>query len=69
MALTQISTQGIKDGTITGKVVIVIKDQYYTSIIIYNLMLEPIQKKAALESELQQIAKNYQEAQQVMQNC
>ena len=32
-------------------------------------MLEPIQKKAALESELQQIAKNYQEAQQVMQNC
>ena len=32
-------------------------------------MLEPQQKKAALESELQQIAKNYQEAQQVMQNC
>ena len=32
-------------------------------------MLDPTQKKAALESELQQIAKNYQEAQQVMQNC
>ena len=32
-------------------------------------MLDPEQKKAALESELQQIAKNYQEAQQVMQNC
>ena len=32
-------------------------------------MLNPSQKKAALESELQQIAKNYQEAQQVMQNC
>ena len=32
-------------------------------------MLNPNQKKAALESELQQIAKNYQEAQQVMQNC
>ena len=32
-------------------------------------MLNPEQKKAALESELQQIAKNYQEAQQVMQNC
>ena len=32
-------------------------------------MLDPNQKKAALESELQQIAKNYQEAQQVMQNC
>ena len=32
-------------------------------------MLDPSQKKAALESELQQIAKNYQEAQQVMQNC
>ena len=32
-------------------------------------MLDPKQKKAALESELQQIAKNYQEAQQVMQNC
>ena len=32
-------------------------------------MLDPQQKKAALESELQQIAKNYQEAQQVMQNC
>ena len=32
-------------------------------------MLDPLQKKAALESELQQIAKNYQEAQQVMQNC
>ena len=27
-------------------------------------MLDPNQKKAALESELQQIAKNYQEAQQ-----
>ena len=32
-------------------------------------MLDPNQKKAALESELQQIAKNYQEAQQVMKNC
>ena len=32
-------------------------------------MLDLNQKKAALESELQQIAKNYQEAQQVMQNC
>ena len=32
-------------------------------------MIDPNQKKAALESELQQIAKNYQEAQQVMQNC
>ena len=32
-------------------------------------MLDPQQKKADLESELQQIAKNYQEAQQVMQNC
>ena len=32
-------------------------------------MLDPNQKKAALESELQQIAKNYQEAQQDMQNC
>ena len=32
-------------------------------------MLDPNQKQAALESELQQIAKNYQEAQQVMQNC
>ena len=32
-------------------------------------MLNPQQKKIALESELQQIAKNYQEAQQVMQNC
>ena len=32
-------------------------------------MLDPNQKKAALESELQQIAKNYQEAKQVMQNC
>ena len=32
-------------------------------------MLDPSQKKIALESELQQIAKNYQEAQQVMQNC
>tara|TARA_R100000773_G_C4193933_1_gene98802 strand:- start:629 stop:811 length:183 start_codon:yes stop_codon:yes gene_type:complete len=32
-------------------------------------MLDPSQKKAALESELQQVAKNHQEAQQVMQNC
>ena len=32
-------------------------------------MLDPNLKKAALESELQQIAKNYQEAQQDMQNC
>ena len=32
-------------------------------------MLDPKQKLAALQSELQQIAKNYQEAQQVMQNC
>ena len=32
-------------------------------------MLDPNQKKAALESELQQIAKNYQEAKQVMDNC
>ena len=32
-------------------------------------MLDPQQKKAALESELQQIAKNYQEAEQVMKNC
>ena len=32
-------------------------------------MSDPQQKKAALESELQQIAKNYQEAEQVMKNC
>ena len=32
-------------------------------------MLDPNQKKAALESELQQIVKNYQEAEQVMRNC
>ena len=32
-------------------------------------MLDPQQKLAELKSELQQIAKNYQEAQQVMQNC
>ena len=32
-------------------------------------MLDPKQKLAALQSELQQIEKNYQEAQQVMQNC
>tara|TARA_R100000329_G_scaffold144782_1_gene129800 strand:- start:102 stop:287 length:186 start_codon:yes stop_codon:yes gene_type:complete len=32
-------------------------------------MLEPQQKKAALESELKQIYKNFQEAEQVMKNC
>tara|TARA_R100000278_G_scaffold18912_2_gene18502 strand:+ start:193 stop:375 length:183 start_codon:yes stop_codon:yes gene_type:complete len=32
-------------------------------------MLTTEQKKAALESELQQIAKNYQEAELVMKNC
>ena len=32
-------------------------------------MLDPSQKKAALESELQQIVKNYQEAELVMKNC
>ena len=32
-------------------------------------MLDPQQKKAALESELQQIAKNYNEAKEVMSNC
>ena len=32
-------------------------------------MLDPQQKKAALESELQKIAKNYQEAKEVMGNC
>ena len=32
-------------------------------------MLEPNQKLAALQSELQQIAKNYNEAKEVMTNC
>lgn len=32
-------------------------------------MLEPQQKLAALQSELQQIAKNYNEAKEVMGNC
>ena len=32
-------------------------------------MINPQEKKAALESELRMVAKNYQEAQQVMQNC
>ena len=32
-------------------------------------MLDPAQKLAALESEQQQIAKNYKEAEQVMKNC
>ena len=51
------------------KVVRVVQYWYYIGIVLYTLMLDPNQKKAALESELQQIAKNYQEAQQVMQNC
>ena len=33
------------------------------------MAVDPAQKLEALKSELQQIAKNYQEAQQVMQNC
>ena len=32
-------------------------------------MLNPKQKLAALQSELQQIAKNYNEAKEVMVNC
>ena len=32
-------------------------------------MLDPKQKLAALQSELQQIAKNYNEAKEVMNNC
>ena len=32
-------------------------------------MLEPQQKLAALQSELQQIGKNYNEAKEVMGNC
>ena len=32
-------------------------------------MLNPQQKLAALQSELQQIAKNYNEAKEVMGNC
>jgi len=32
-------------------------------------MLDPNQKLAALQSELQQIAKNYNEAKEVMGNC
>ena len=32
-------------------------------------MLDPTQKLAALRSELQQIAKNYNEAKEVMGNC
>ena len=32
-------------------------------------MLDPQQKLAALQSELQQIAKNYNEAKEVMVNC
>ena len=32
-------------------------------------MLAPQQKLAALQSELQQIAKNYNEAKEVMGNC
>ena len=31
--------------------------------------MTPEQQKAALESELQQVAKNYEEARNVMQNC
>ena len=33
------------------------------------MAVDPKQKLEALQSELQQIAKNYQEAQQVVQNC
>tara|TARA_B100000424_G_scaffold44019_1_gene30096 strand:+ start:102 stop:281 length:180 start_codon:yes stop_codon:yes gene_type:complete len=33
------------------------------------MAVDPKQKLEALQSELQQVAKNYQEAQQVMQNC
>ena len=32
-------------------------------------MLDPQQKLAALQSEIQQIAKNYNEAKEVMGNC
>lgn len=32
-------------------------------------MIDPSQKLAALKSELQQIAKNYNEAKEVMNNC
>ena len=32
-------------------------------------MLDPQQKLAALQSELQQVAKNYNEAKEVMGNC
>ena len=32
-------------------------------------MLDPQQKLAALETEQQQIAQNYKEAEQVMKNC
>jgi len=32
-------------------------------------MLDPQQKLAALQSELQQIAKNYNEAKEVISNC
>tara|TARA_B100000900_G_scaffold406406_1_gene417383 strand:- start:687 stop:866 length:180 start_codon:yes stop_codon:yes gene_type:complete len=32
-------------------------------------MLDPNQKLATLQSELQQIAKNYNEAKEVMSNC
>ena len=32
-------------------------------------MLDPKQKRAALEAEQQQIAKNYKEAEQVLKNC
>ena len=32
-------------------------------------MLDPNQKLAALQSELQQVAKNYNEAKEVMGNC
>lgn len=33
------------------------------------MAVDPQQKLEALKSELQQIAKNYQEAKQVMENC
>ena len=33
------------------------------------MAVDPAQKLEALKSELQQIAKNYQEAKQVMENC
>ena len=33
------------------------------------MAIDPAQKLEALKSELQQIAKNYKEAEQVMKNC